>query len=360
LYSLKTHVNFYTRADDADCIAYAKYVTEGVDNTKYEYLPYLCKKAKRMKPMRKLILVSIILLAAYTTPVSAEVGDLLMSTGYKSLGVGESWSLEEGYGLTITQISKDGTKIWLVLLKYNSEVDNEVLSSGDAYVYEKEIGSKEYTILRATVGEIDDGSRTVRLDSVGQYSDGGAAVAPTTSTKADAVPMAQKTLPTSGSSGNIPKLIFPSNGDIMNDGRVGNQVWDFDWTDVEGASEYLERLNTSLTLSQVFHRLNTSLTLLKIRASKSRDASDDVSWRNQTNRTRKMNRSASMRSIDIREVNAPLKSAKVLVDRGYGCESGSKDTTISRKAVTRSGLGMNPEHRRMFAERQIRRWNSLW
>ena len=188
--------------------------------------------------MRKLILVSIILLAVYTTHVSAEVGDLLMSTSYKSLDAGESWNLEEGYALTIKQINIEGNKIWLSLSKYNSEVDSKVLSNGETYVYGKEIGSKEYTILRATVGEIDKESRTARLDSVRQYSDGGAVVAPTTSTKADAVPMAQKTLPTSGSSGNIPKLIFPSNGDIMNDGRVGNQVWDFDWTDVEGASEY--------------------------------------------------------------------------------------------------------------------------
>ena len=48
-----------------------------------------------------------------------------------------------------------------------------------------------------------------------------------------------------------------------------------------------------------------------------------------------------MRSIDIRGVNAPPKSAKVLADRGYGCESGSEDTTISIKAVRGSGLGMN-------------------
>ncbi len=49
-------------------------------------------------------------------------------------------------------------------------------------------------------------------------------------------------------------------------------------------------------------------------------------------------------SIDIREVNAPLKSAKVLVDRGCGCKSGLEDTTISIKAVRGGGLGINPEH----------------
>jgi len=62
-----------------------------------------------------------------------------------------------------------------------------------------------------------------------------------------------------------------------------------------------------------------------------------------------------MLSIDIRGVNAPPKSAKVWVDQGYGCENGLEDTTISIKAVRGSGLGMNPEHRRMFAERQIQR-----
>jgi len=62
-------------------------------------------------------------------------------------------------------------------------------------------------------------------------------------------------------------------------------------------------------------------------------------------------------SIDISEVNASPKFAKVLADQGCGCESGLGDTTIPRKAVTRSGLGMNPEHRRMFAERQTRNWN---
>lgn len=137
-----------------------------------------------MKLMRKIVLILLLLLAAYTTHVGAEVGDLLMSTGYTSLDVGESWNLEESYVLTINQISKDGTKIWLSLSKYNSEVDSEVLSKGETYVYEVEIGSKEYNILRATVGEIDKESRTVRLDSVRQYSDENVAVtsAPTPTT----------------------------------------------------------------------------------------------------------------------------------------------------------------------------------
>jgi hypothetical protein len=134
------------------------------------------KRMKRMKLMRKIVLILIILLAASTTPVSAEVGDLLMSESYESLEVGESWNLEEGYVLTIKQIDIDGTKIWLSLSKYDSEVNSKVLSGGETYVYEKEIGSEEYTILRATVGAIDRESLTVQLDSVHQYSDGNVAV----------------------------------------------------------------------------------------------------------------------------------------------------------------------------------------
>ena len=123
-------------------------------------------------------------------------------------------------------------------------------------------------------------------------------------------------------------------------------------------SDYMVRLNTSLTFSQVFHRLNTSFTILKIQTSKSRDASMIALWQNQTNRTRKRNRNASMRSIDIRWVNAPPKFAKALADQGCGCESGLEDTTIPIKTAKRSGIGMNPEHRRMFIEKQIRRWNN--
>ncbi|RLG31396.1 hypothetical protein DRO03_01210 [Methanosarcinales archaeon] len=65
-----------------------------------------------------------------------------------------------------------------------------------------------------------------------------------------------------------------------------------------------------------------------------------------------------MRSIDIKGANAPPKFAKALADQEYGCESGLEDITIPIKAVKRSGFGMNPEHRRMFIEKQIRGWNN--
>ena len=255
--------------------------------------------------MRKLILVSIILLAVYTTHVSAEVGDLLTSTSYKSLDAGESWNLEEGYALTIKQINIEGNKIWLSLSKYNSEVDSKVLSNGETYVYGKEIGSKECTILRATVGEIDKESRTVRLDSVRQYSDGGVigdryylaielperpvvgeeltiiVTSGNSPTNGASVQFAGENLGLTDSNGKVrltleeagtytvtaskegyltasskitvsfpsantpasstTKLISPSNSVLMDNGRTDwrdNIVWDFDWSDVKGATQY--------------------------------------------------------------------------------------------------------------------------
>ena len=260
-----------------------------------------------MESMRLLctIVFMLALLSVHTTPASAEVDDLLMSTSSKSLDVGESWNLEEGYALTIKQIDIEGNKIWLSLSKYNSEVDNKVLSNGGTYVYEKEIGSKEYTILRATVGEIDKESRTVRLDSVRQYSDGGVigdryylAIelpespvvgeeltitvtsdnAPTNGARVqfagenlgltDSDGKVRLTLEEAGTytvtaskegyltasskitvsfpSANTPasstaKLISPLNGVLMDNGRTDwrdNIVWDFDWSDVKGATRY--------------------------------------------------------------------------------------------------------------------------
>ena len=48
-----------------------------------------------------------------------------------------------------------------------------------------------------------------------------------------------------------------------------------------------------------------------------------------------------LRSIDIREANAPQKFVKALADQGYGCKNGLEDTTIPIKTAKRSGLGMN-------------------
>ena len=62
-----------------------------------------------------------------------------------------------------------------------------------------------------------------------------------------------------------------------------------------------------------------------------------------------------MRSIDIREANAPPKSAKVLADQKCGRKNGSEDTTIPRRVVKRGGSRKSPEHRKMFTEKRIRR-----
>ena len=60
-----------------------------------------------------------------------------------------------------------------------------------------------------------------------------------TPTKKDTVVATVQPSPTTSvSSDNIPKLIFPLTGAVLYDGSGGSSVWDFDWSDVEGASEY--------------------------------------------------------------------------------------------------------------------------
>ncbi len=118
---------------------------------------------------------------------------------------------------------------------------------------------------------------------------------------------------------------------------------------------YLERLNTSFTLFQVLDRLNTSFTIVVIQRRKSIAHIDDALWQNQTKHIQTRNWSVSMRSIDISEANALPKSAKVLPDQECGCGNGSEDTTIPRRVVIRGGSRKNPEHRRMFTGKRIRR-----
>jgi len=62
-----------------------------------------------------------------------------------------------------------------------------------------------------------------------------------------------------------------------------------------------------------------------------------------------------MRSIDIREANAPPKSAKVLADQECGCGNGFEGTTIPRRVVIQGGSKKNPKHRRMFTGKRTRR-----
>ncbi|KAF5416958.1 MAG: hypothetical protein C5S49_04100 [Candidatus Methanogaster sp.] len=58
-----------------------------------------------------------------------------------------------------------------------------------------------------------------------------------------------------------------------------------------------------------------------------------------TEEDRKRNR---MRLIDIREVNNPLKSAKVSAGQECGCENGLEGITIPIRVMEKDGSGINP------------------
>jgi len=123
----------------------------------------------KMKSVCKLMLM-LIIVSACITPVTAEVGDVLIRGTSKSLTIGTSWNLQEGYVITFKDTDKKGENALIVLTKNNKEVSSDIMKEGDSFVYEKEIGNREYTIISIKLTNIRSGS--VRFDSVYQYSDG--------------------------------------------------------------------------------------------------------------------------------------------------------------------------------------------
>ncbi|WP_292342859.1 S-layer protein domain-containing protein, partial [Methanohalophilus sp. DAL1] len=61
----------------------------------------------------------------------------------ESIYSGSSLALEEGYNLNIQQVDVNGNSVWMSLTKDGDEVDDAILSSGDTYVYEKDLGGVE-------------------------------------------------------------------------------------------------------------------------------------------------------------------------------------------------------------------------
>jgi len=119
----------------------------------------------------------LIIILACITPVTAEVGDILISSASKSLTIGTSWNLKEGYSITFNDIDDTGENAIIVLTKNNKRVIGDILKEGDSFVYEKKIDERKYTIISFRLGNIRSGS--VRLESAYQYSDGSNDVVPT-------------------------------------------------------------------------------------------------------------------------------------------------------------------------------------
>ena len=123
----------------------------------------------KMKSVCKLMLM-LIIVSTCITPVTAEVGDVLIRGTSKSLAIGTSWNLNEGYVITFKDTDKKGENALIVLTKNNKEVSVDIMKKGDSFVYEKEINGREYIIISIKLINIRSGS--VRFDSVYQYSDG--------------------------------------------------------------------------------------------------------------------------------------------------------------------------------------------
>ncbi|MEA3282740.1 MAG: S-layer protein domain-containing protein [Euryarchaeota archaeon] len=58
----------------------------------------------------------------------------------KILGTGEAWEMGRGFTLTAQQIDLEEDKVWFTLIKDEKELDNEVVSVGEAYTYTEDIG----------------------------------------------------------------------------------------------------------------------------------------------------------------------------------------------------------------------------
>ncbi|SES78832.1 S-layer family duplication domain-containing protein [Methanococcoides vulcani] len=92
----------------------------------------------------------------------------------KSVFGGSSIILEEGYSLEIIEVNKDGDKVFVELLKDGDTVDSTVLSSGNPYIYEEDLGDvDDVPIIAVNFKEIFSGTETtaVFIEGIFQISD---------------------------------------------------------------------------------------------------------------------------------------------------------------------------------------------
>ncbi|RSD33207.1 MAG: S-layer-related duplication domain protein [Methanohalophilus sp.] len=99
---------------------------------------------------------------------------LLDTDDDESIYSGSSLALEEGYNLNIQQVDVNGNSVWMSLTKDGDEVDDAILSSGETYVYEKDLGGVEDVPLIAVhIDSVFSGTETnvVSIDGIFQISD---------------------------------------------------------------------------------------------------------------------------------------------------------------------------------------------
>ncbi|WP_406656478.1 S-layer protein domain-containing protein [Methanolobus sp. ZRKC2] len=99
---------------------------------------------------------------------------LIDDDGKRSLYTGQSLTLEEGYELEIEQVDKNGDRVLISLTKDGDEVDEDVVSSRDSYIYKKDLGdSDDVPIIAVYFDEIFSGreSNAVFVEGIFQVSD---------------------------------------------------------------------------------------------------------------------------------------------------------------------------------------------
>ncbi|RQD82225.1 S-layer protein [Methanosalsum natronophilum] len=99
---------------------------------------------------------------------------LIDSDDRRSVFTGSSLVLDEGYSINIVELDVSGDSLFLTLTKDGQEVDSDILSSDDFYVYEKDIGSTDDVPLIAVhIGNIFRGTETnaVFIDGIFQISE---------------------------------------------------------------------------------------------------------------------------------------------------------------------------------------------
>uniref|UniRef100_UPI00272E6A0D S-layer protein domain-containing protein n=1 Tax=Methanococcoides sp. TaxID=1966350 RepID=UPI00272E6A0D len=92
----------------------------------------------------------------------------------KSIFGGSSIILEEGYSLDVVEVNQDGDKVLLELSKDGDSLDSTVISSGEPYIYETELGDVEdVPIIIVNFDEIFSGreSTAVFVRGIFQISD---------------------------------------------------------------------------------------------------------------------------------------------------------------------------------------------
>jgi S-layer protein (TIGR01567 family) len=99
---------------------------------------------------------------------------LIDSDDDESVYSGSSLILEEGYEFNIQQVDVNGDSVLISLTKDGDEVDSDILSSDDTYVYEEDIGqADDVPIIVLHIDSVFSGTETnaVFIDGVFQISD---------------------------------------------------------------------------------------------------------------------------------------------------------------------------------------------